>query len=405
MDNISKMKSLVNDRMGYYFNKYKSLFIFLLFFPHVYHSWIPFDFIYIINYYLEKLRIYTFFILVILFIIKKKKPSKLLLLLIIGDIWILFTTILNNYENMYNAQLYICSSISIAMIIELFISNINEMISGLLFAFELQLYPNLITVILYRNVSFLDSINGYHFNNFLLGTRNDLILYLFPAFFLCIVSLLINKRKIRTISLLAIIITTIFLCKSVTTLLAFIFFILVFTYYFIRKNRIKSVYRIACLPIIVLLVIVLPYLIIGYNPVVDFFMNNIYYRHSFISRTAIWVDSLRYIANSPMTGYGFLNSSLHMVDDVGRIYDNAHCEMIQRILNYGVIGLLMFMIFNLVLLKKINNLKDSIYKTIFVSFMCAIYLTFVSQNYHRFFEFYIIMFFAYNFNNIERKEE
>ena len=394
------MIELINRNIKIYYEKYRTLIIFLLFFPHVYHMILPNGSIAIVEFIFVRLRLLSLFLLLLLFFSYKRKPSKLLFILAVLEIWVLISTLLNNPSNSNKAILYVCSSFSIAMIVELNVDDIKKLVSGLLPAFELHIYPNLLTVLLYRNISSENVYVGYHENNFFLGTKNDLILYLFPAFCLCILYYLKTKKVVRPLILSITIILTILLSGSVTTLIAFALFIAVFVFiYFVRKNNVKCVYLYVLIPILFLLIVVLPYMIVGKNVIVDFIMDNIYYRHSFISRTAIWVNASEYVKIKPITGYGYINTSLPFVDDVGRYYyGNAHCDLIQRILNYGLIGLILFISFNILLLKKVNSNRSSIYKTLFISFICAIYITFISQTYHRFFEFYLILFLA---NNIE----
>lgn len=399
MNTINKIY-LLKDKILEIFNKNKALSFFLLFFPHVYHIILPNGSIAVIEYIFVRLRIISFLVLIILFILLKKKLSKLFIILIITDFWIVMNTIINNSINLNKAILYVCSSIAIALIVEIGITDVKSLISGILPAFEIHIYPNLLTVLLYRNILSKNVTSGYHENNFFLGTKNDLILYLLPAFFICIIYYYLNKKILRPALLSTAILLTVVLSKSITTLLSFIFMIVICCFiYFVRKNKINSVYFYVGIPILILIIIVIPYIISGHNAIVDFIMNNIYYRHSFISRTAIWVNASEYVKAKPLMGYGYINTSLCFVDDIGRMYyGNAHCDLIQRILNYGIIGLIMFIVFNLTLLNKLNKAKNTTLKTICVAFICGIYLTFISQTYHRFFEFYLILFII---NNIE----
>ena len=390
---LNKINKIIDNKI--------TLIVFLLFFPHAFHIGFPSNDFWWVDYIIARWNMLSCLLLALIYVfIKKKKPSLLMIVMGLAELWIIITTYLYNPDRLFKATLYACSSMSIAMLIELYIDDLKSLINGLLLALEMQLYPNIISIFIYRNVPELTP--GYNLNNYLLGTKNDLILYLMPAFCLAIIYFLKVKKSIRPLLTISMVLLTIVLSRSTTTLASFSLFCLVFIYLvLIRKNKIKNVYLIVSIPIFFGLLIILPYIFFKTNPIVDFIMNNVYYKHSFISRTAIWTDASNYIKDRLLTGYGYINQSLVFVDDIGRTYaGNAHCDLIQRLLNYGLIGLILFIVFNFLIIKKLNKAENSIIKSLFVALLCGIYITFISQDYHRFFELQIVFFLAYYSQNI-----
>ena len=138
--------------------------------------------------------------------------------------------------------------------------------------------------------------------------------------------------------------------------------------YFVLKNRISKIYIFPLLIILFICVITIPYLIIADNQIVNFVMNNIYYRESFMIRTRYWADARKYINFNSIIGYGYNNSSIIYIDKISDTIcaGNAHNEIIQRIMNVGIIGLILFVINNVIVIKKVSSFKSSFMKTLFI---------------------------------------
>lgn len=376
-------------------NDYLWILIFILFFPHVFHMYAPSGPIPIFEWLNSRFRILSLFVLCFIFVVlKKKKTSKLLMVLIVCCFWIIFTTIINNPTNIKKALLYVSSALSIAILVECYKENIKELIKGLMLVFEVHLYPNLLTIILFRNSK---NQNWYNLNNFFLGTRNDLILYMLPALLVCMLYILYVKKKTRPLCLVAIITLSVILCGSSTTQIAFLLLLLVFIFfYYIRRKNMKYSIIIPILIVLFGAIIVYPYLFFGKNIIVDYLLNNVYYGQSFAERAGFWVCSKEYIFEKPLFGYGYINKSLVFtgIHDVN--HGNSHSEFIQLIINYGLVGMVLFSYFNVVLIKEIYKKKSATQLIVSLSFICAIYITFITQAYHRFFEFYLIFFLIYH---------
>lgn len=400
MKKIGILENL-NNKLNLFIEKNKYLFIILLFVPHVCHITLPYGSISIIDYLLVRYTLLSTIILFyIYFFIKKKKPSVLLIVMTLSCIWLITSTLINNPIKTNKAILYLCSSVSIAMIIEIFIDDIKVLIRALLICFEVQIYPNLITVLLFHSID--PKLPGYNNNRLLLGTKNDLILYLLPAFCLSIMYFFMVKKSFRPICLTCCILLTLVFSESTTTLISFICFCGIALYcIFIKKNKIKKPLLLFIIPISFFVIVVLPYVCFGENIIVDFIMNNIYYKHSFEARTLLWIDSKKYILDKPIMGYGFYNDSIMLFDNDLEIHSIAHNTLIQKALNGGLIELVLFCLFFVLLIIKITRFKNCTLKYLFISLLCGILVAFISQDYHRLFELNIIFYLIYHIEEIQ----
>lgn len=399
-DNLIVMKKeIFFNRVNDIVEKYKGIIIFLLFFPHIYHIRFPYVSLSIIEFIIVRLRMLSLVFLFLLFYIRKKKISKLLLALIIFSVLINVATFINVANaNVSKSVLFATSALSIELIIEIFFDDLQTLIESLLLAFEIEIYPNLITVVLFRNVE--DFNVPYNINSFFLGTANDMILYLMPAFFIALYYIHYIKNSLRYYVLISAIVLTVILSKSFTTMISLVMFTIIFIYCFIiKKNKVKYPVLLIIIPIVITIIYVLPYYFTGHNNLFDWVAKNIYYNHSLECRIFLWDDAREYIIKKPLLGYGYYNDSIVMIGNEGEIFDMAHNMHIQTILNYGLLGYTAFIYINYVVIKNICHSKNSFFKSLSIAIMCSIYITFITQDYHRFFQIITIYAFIYNIMN------
>lgn len=391
------MKKIVNN-INDFVSKYKTIIIFVLSFPHIFHISFPNGDISLVEFITSRLRLLSFLVIVVLYFINRKRPSKLVIVSIAYCVVILLTTLINYRSNVNNAILFSSSFMGLGLLIDYFKDDLIILIKTIMLCLEIQIYPNLCTVITFRNVD--PFMIGYNVNHFFLGTANDMILYLLPAFFLAVLYIKYIKVSLRPILLILAVITTVVLSDSFATMISLLMFIALFFYCsIIRKNNIKYPYILLAIPIIILIVVSIPYLFFGKNPLMQFVLDNIYYNHSFECRVCIWSDALKYILEKPFFGHGYYYKNYCMIGNENDIYNLAHNTVIQILLNYGIIGLLTFSLYIFVIIKKIAKLNNSFYKSLFISIVSSIFIVFVSQDYHRFFEFQIVFFIINNFEN------
>ena len=391
------MKKIVNN-INDFVNKYKTIIIFVLSFPHIFHISFPNGDISLVEFLISRLRLLSFLVIVILYLINSKRPSKLMIVSIAYCVVILLTTLINYRSNMNNAILFSSSFMGLGLLIDYFKDDLIILIKTIMLCLEIQIYPNLYTVIIFGKIT--NIISGYNLNHFFLGTANDMILYLLPAFFLAVLYIKYIKVSLRPILLILAVITTVMLSDSFATMISLLMFIVFFFYcLIIKKNNIKYPYILLAIPIIILIVVSIPYLFFGKNPLMQFVLDNIYYNHSFECRVCIWSDALKYILEKPFFGHGYYYNNYCMIGNENDIYNLAHNTVIQILLNYGIIGLLTFSLYIFVIIKKIAKLNNSFYKSFFISIVSSIFIVFVSQDYHRFFEFQIVFLIINNFEN------
>lgn len=394
---IKKKISDCLNKMNEFVDAHLSVFIFLLFFPHVYHIHLANDTIAVMELIVSRGRIISCLFLMLLFISRKQKPSKILCVVAIYEIWLLVTTLINYPDGLRKALLYSCSAMSLALMVELFAKNIKELISGVLINFEWQIYPNLYTVIRYSGLKYW--VPGYNENHFLLGTKNNMIVFLLPAFFICILYMYINRRYRRPLLLSGVIMLTVLFSSSNTTMMAFLALIMIalFGFLFINNKKMPYAYIVASLLAIFYLVVTVPYLINGNNPIINFISEHIYYNHSFMDRTEIWTYSKDMLLRSPIIGNGY--ESVNIVISNGDVYSHAHNEILQRQLTTGIIGVTLFVIYYFLIIKRLSSYKKDYLSVIAIAFVCCIMVTFIAEAYHRFFEFHLIYFLAYHFKD------
>ena len=183
------MKKFLNKLIAIISNN-RWIIIFVLAIPFFNEVYPPMTFIY--DYLIDGLKIVSFVTMAFILYSKKRKPSVLFLSLVIIEIWWMVSTIINypfdstTYYAVYHKQIMDSfNAFCMALIVECFIDNPKDLLSGLLLNFELALYPHMI-------VSF---VKPYGDNYQLLGYYSVVILWTLPALCVSLLNIFINKRK------------------------------------------------------------------------------------------------------------------------------------------------------------------------------------------------------------------
>lgn len=380
-----------------FFVKKSWIIVFLLFFPFIYKVWLPDgSSIYFLDAIRQKWKFFSLAIIAILFIIKKKRPSKLFFVSLILEMWTLVITCINNSEGIKETALFICAVISISGIVELFIDDLNGLLNGLMLDFELFLYLNFITIIKYH------STLGYLKRHYLLGYYNTLIVFAYPAIAIAFIYMFRNKKYIRPSILVLISVLTIILAGGSTPLGALIASVTIFIVFIIFDKfniKIKHINLILFIIAVLFCIFILFFFVGGKFKIIDFIIEDVLHRNtSFTDRIIIWAKSKEMILANPILGYG---RETLIEAKPGWFLVHAHNEYLTNFVFTGGVGFMIFMIFNVMIVNKLDKQRNSLLKYILSALLFGIFISFVTEAYQKEYMFSIIYFLAYNLEKIE----
>lgn len=375
--------------------KYRWLFVFLLTIPFFNDAYSGFQII--SDWTMDELKIFVFVLLTILTIIKNKRFSPLLIALFASEGWWLVTTIINysfGDQMMYHKLMCdIVNALSMGLIVEYFKDDPKNLVSGLMLNLELSVYPNFINVLMTT-----ERVGNY----FLLGYYSLLILWMMPAICVSILYMFLHKKYIRGSLLLIVSITTLILVKCATQLVALLGMLGIIAlglvlYKMTKQNKVLlSVFTVLA---ILLNVFVLFIYNGGQFPLIDFFIEKILHKTTtFTDRVPVWQEAIRMIKEKPIIGHGFRPSVYTPWHDGV----HAHNYLLQILNARGIIGLVLFAIFHVVLCIKVDKSKNTLPRLILVGACFGLFLTYITEAYKKFFRFYLVFFLAYHIDELIR---
>ena len=328
----------------------------------------------------------------IFFIYKKKKPSRLLISLLAMCFWMAFDML-----RVYGFNVVAYRNIAYLFIIGFFIegsvdTDFDSVIKGLMLNCEISIYLDILSKIfnLINNKPTAETFTGYY---------NNTTLFALPA--ICIAFLYIKStgKYKRAFLLIIASISLCFMSTAGTPKGAILAFMMSFIINYLLLYKFKT--KIKLWPWIFLASLFDAFIIFAYQPgiirILDSFIIQILHRSTdFTNRTTIWDQAISAIRESPIIGYGrpleFINSLF-----------NAHNTFLEILVEYGLIGFVIFVVFNFIYVKEIDKQKDDIYKIVFIGMLFAMHLTYIVDYYSRDQLYYLMIFVIYFNNNLKTK--
>ena len=369
-----------------------ALLVFLLAMPFLNESFPTSYFVYI--FVIDSFKFIAFFVLIGIYIKRKKKPSVLMLILLFSQIMWLFSTVLNYsaYSTKEWIKLFydIFSILSLSMIVELFINEPKSLIRGLMTNYEIAIYSYVFSIV------FKLAGEGYY----LRGLLNTLLLWIIPSICLSLLNIVICKKYVRSICLLFACFYTVWIVKSATTIVSLFAMIMVILLGLVLhqyKRTKKFVLPLALiLSVSILLNLFVLFVYNGHSfPLVDFIIKKFLNRTTdFTQRNTIWAEAIRMIRLKPLFGYGY-KPVIYASTDFGTEYIHAHNQLLQKLIESGIIGLVLFTLFHMELIRKVDKSKNTVARIITVAAVFAVSITYITEAYAKFFVFYPVFFLAY----------
>ena len=380
-----------------FFDKYNWLRVFLLtipFFNEVYPpvSLLP-------DYIVDNLKILAFIILILIMIKKKNKPSALFISLIVIEGWWVISTMLNYplgetgvYQKLFMDNI---NALSVALIVECFIDDPVNLTKGLMLSFELALYPDLV-------VAFIKPLKD---NQQLLGYYSVVILWLLPALCVLFMNIVLNKQYARSIALLVVIIaiTIRTWCATIVVALMAFFGIIILGTILLKTEKFKDL-KLPLSVFAILAVLLNVFVLFAYTggsfPLIDVIIEKVLRRStSFSERDVIWKEAMRMIKEKPWIGHGF-RPEIMVSNSSADSFIHAHNQILQRLNATGIIGLITFIIFHIILCIKVDRSKNTFLRLVMVSGVTGVCITYITEGYKKFFRFYLLFFLAYHVDEI-----
>lgn len=344
----------------------------------------------IFNQILKYWKILSFILITIIYLMQRKK-SKIIAYIIIYIIILAISTLINTGDYLYLASLSV-GILSMSLIFDYGLNSkyknlFLRIITNYLF---MLLSINLFLIILYPNGMYTATDTNY-IQNWLLGYKNSLILYIYPCLLSSIIYSYINKNKLNFLSKVVFIVSFIsaLLAGTSTTLfgLMFIGFYLVFNKMFIN-NKIFSIKNYVILYIIMYFSII----VLRVQNWFKYIIVNILRRDlTFTGRVYIWDYVINFIKTKPFIGYGVENISYRFMKTKVWQSFHAHNFILEILYKTGMIGLILLIIIIYKTLRNLSQSKNILIKSFLSWFIFIFFIQLLTEAYSFVYIFYIFV--------------
>lgn len=303
-------------------------------------------------------KILLFIILLFCFILFKKRIKASLLLVLLSEFSIFVFTIFN--KGLFNYELKnLLSLISLVFLIHLYSEKFNTLLNALMLHFEICIYTNLMTLILFPERLFGRYVAAYGYTfEWFLGPRNSFINWLLPGLVIALLYRTYNRKSYRWRVLIgAIIATQIFQTSSTLLVSSTIFLTLILV------PCLNSFFK----PMICFFVsLVVQFIIVILNnvdflaPIIEGVLGK---DLTFTNRTMIWENA---VSNINLKGYGVLDP-IKVASKLGNFGDyvwvgatHAHDQLLNLAFQGGFISLFLTILIYFVDFKKLEIFWESL---------------------------------------------
>lgn len=296
--------------------------------------------------------------------LKGEKLSKTILLICFIEFCLFFSSVLNNL-NIFDTLKNVIQTVMLCVLIENFAKkDIKKLFLALKILLVIFLFIDFIFVIKYPLGIRVDLYNVWFF-----GAKNSQIAYILPTLFVTYIYNFILCKKTRMLKLEFLILFIIsfyilFVVNSVTSIIVLLFFLILLL---ISKNKIYISLSMKKLSIIYFLLFLSIVVFQIQNNFSDLFINILGKDVTFTGRTIIWSDTINFIKNNYLFGFGLEPSYLRVIkmNDISAL--NSHNMILEIIYNGGFVLFFVFLYFWNHMCKKVDlfsNNNNQILKTI-----------------------------------------
>lgn len=342
------------------------------------------------------------FLLIVIIYILSKKPSKIIIGICCYILTLIISTIINNGDYNYLLSIGI-GIISLSLIFEFGIASKkrNVFFKTVIYYILFLLTVNLILMILYPNGMY-KAIDTNYTENWLLGYKNSLILYIYPCLLCSFLYSYLNNDKLNILSIVVYIICLIssYIAATSTTLfgLLLIGFYIMFSRSFVKR-------KILCIKNYVKIYIILYLGIIIFHVqnlfkflIVDILKKDL----TFTGRIYIWSYVINFIKKKPLIGYGIENSNYRFMKTSYWRSFHAHNFILEIVYKTGIVGFAIFSYIIYMMINQLNNLDNKKIKSFLSWFVFVFFIQLLTEAYSFIYIFYIFVI-VYNISLIADK--
>lgn len=280
---------------------------------------------------------------------RKIKFSPSFWTLLVLESWIVFVTVRKNPSWTLLSIINGGAIIAVFMIVAYFVKESPEdLLSALMANFEWLIYVHLFTHIVFPNGLYQIRENPYYF----LGLDNSAVIYIIPALTISYLYYQCLGKRFRPIILVAACVASVLIgwCATAVVGLITVAVVILLVNGKALKSRVKLLYIwIASIVFDILITVIR--IMDTFPPLRNFIVQFLGKNATLTGRTYIWDEVLLSWSKSPIMGNGYYTT----LSFGRRVASHAHNTYFQYLLISGLIGLALFLIYNLLVIIKFDK--------------------------------------------------
>ena len=306
-------------------------------------------------------RIISALVIICLYIYKNRLPSKPVWYLGVLQIWLLLVTFWQGLGNIHDAIIVAVSIVAMALLIDFFSACSDKLLSAALLNMELLIYANAFSILRYYP-SGLYRLGTSGSPAYFLGYHNSFIVYVLPAVVIALLYMRVTGARLRPCLLIMAGCLSIVKLWSATSIcgLAVLGAMLL-----IEKTRLRSwiTFSRIFLTAFSADILISVFRVMDRVPWVAWIITTLLHKQvTLTGRTAIWDSFYRLFADSPWIGYG---KGVEALSGTGL---SAHNQWFQFLLEGGIVGLILFLLFNFAVGRSLMQHKNPRVVYVFYAF-------------------------------------
>lgn len=319
--------------------------------------------------------LFIFSFAIVRLIKKKWRPSMALVTIFALNLWIQFSTFINSEFNMTLFKNFI-SLMSVSLFIDIFIKNYKKLIPALMFAFEILIYSNFITFIVFPHGMYSD---GLYSTNWLMGYDNSQIKFYICAVIVASIYKEITQNRRRSNILMAVVVMSVLFTKVFTALmgLAIVVAILVFNH----KERLKRI----CQPKYYFIVAMMFFVFVVLNNALadkmDLITKITGKGVTLTTRFDIWQRTLKMASDYFLYGHGWKSVEVRTFEYYNPFATHAHDTYLEYLYQGGIVGMAIFFLLIILIIHKLSKCQNKNIKQIFSAIIFAFLIMMIFEAY------------------------
>lgn len=300
-------------------------------------------------------RIVSFAIIIARLVFVKQKISAIVVLICIQQTFILGVTLLNEGD-IYICAVSVFSIISIVLLYDGMRYDREVFLSSQLFCFELMIYINLITELLFPDGMYATHESLFVSNrHWFLGFYNNHTVYFIPAFMFAWLYKETTGKKLRTYFLTCVIFISALLVWSGGVLMAL--FGMAFVYVLLKnRTRLFHYYTYWSIHVFFYLFIV----VLKLQDVFQWLIDGVLGKwRSLLLRMTLWDRTRGFISEAPLFGHGVFNAITRQLENGFNWAGHAHNLLLELLYQGGLVYLALWVTIVIVAGKKLYRYRNT----------------------------------------------